>query len=98
MYELEKLLGKDKHGNQIRIGDRLSLQLDDGEYRECVVAVRKVNTIVLNPVALTSKSETVSVTGVFFVVTDPHTGEELPLLPRVDSKGIVDTQKAEIIL
>ena len=81
----------DKNGQEIKIGDRTRLTLDNGEVREFDVCFKTVTRIVKNHPAFADGYSRVAITGVVFQ------WENYELFPCLDENGISDVSKMEII-
>lgn len=82
----------DKHGKEIKTGDRTRLVLDNGEIREFDVCFKTVKRTTIKTLkGFSPESVDVAITGIFFC----WNGNDL--LPCVDENGISDTEKMEII-
>lgn len=81
----------DKNGQEIKIGDRTRLILDDGEVREFDVCFKTVTRIVKNHPSFVDKYSKVSITGVVFQ------WKNYELFPCLDENGISDVSKMEIV-
>lgn len=81
----------DRNKQEIRIGDKLKLELEDGEIREFLVKFETVKrTIVVYP-DFCDEIVDVYITAVVFE------WEGYKLFPCVDKNGISDTEKMEIV-
>lgn len=81
----------DKNGKEISFGDKVKLILDDGEERIFDVCYKTVGPKVVSHPNFKEKYAKVSITGVVFC------WEGYDLFPCVDSEGIPDNQKMEIV-
>lgn len=81
----------DKNGKEIRFGDKVKLILDDGEERIFDVCYKTVERRVACHQDFEEKYAKVSITGVVFCWNG------YDLFPCVDSEGIPDNRKMEIV-
>ncbi len=81
----------DKNGQEIKIGDRTRLTLDNGELREFDVCFKTVTRTVKNHPAFVDGYSKVAITGIVFEWNDYN------LFPCVDENGISDVSRMEII-
>ena len=81
----------DKNGTPINVGDKTRLILDDGEVREFDVCFKTVNRTVKNHPDFVEGYSEVAITGIVFCWNG------YDLFPCVDSNGIADTSKMEVI-
>lgn len=81
----------DKNGKEIRFGDKVKLILDDGEERIFDVCYKTVERRVVSHPDFEEKYAKVRITGVVFC------WKGYDLFPCVDSEGIPDNQKMEIV-
>lgn len=81
----------DKNGKEMRIGDKVKLILDDGEERIFDVCYKTVERWVTCHPDFVEKYAKVSITGVVFC------WKGYDLFPCVDSEGIPDNRKMEVV-
>lgn len=81
----------DKNGQEIKIGDKTRLVLDNGEVRKFNVCFKTVTRTVKNHPAFVDGYSKVAITGIVFEWNDYN------LFPCVDENGISDVSKMEII-
>lgn len=81
----------DKNLKEIRVGDKVKLILDDGEERIFDVCYKTVERRVVSHPSFKEKYAKVSITGVVFCWGG------YDLFPCVDSRGIPDNRKMEIV-
>lgn len=81
----------DRKGKEIRVGDKVRLILDDGEERIFDVCYKTVERRVICHPDFIEKSAKVSITGIVF------SWQGYDLFPCVDSEGIPDNRKMEIV-
>ncbi len=82
----------DKNGNQIKVGDRTRLVLDDGEVREFDVCFKTVNRTVKCHPDFDDEYANVAITGIVFCWNG------YDLFPCISENGISDVSKMEIML
>jgi hypothetical protein len=81
----------DKNGREIKIGDTTRLVLETGEVREFSVEFKTVKRVVKCHPSFDDEFATVNITGVVFC------WEGYDLFPCVDSQGVSDVSKMEIV-
>lgn len=81
----------DKHGTEIKVGDRTRLILDSGEVREFDVCLKTVKRTVRSHPDFDNEFATVNITGVVFC------WQGYELFPCVGEDGIPDNEKMKII-
>lgn len=81
----------DKNGKEMRIGDKVRLILDDGEERIFDVCYKTVERRVACHPDFEEEYTRVSITGIVF------NWQGYDTFPRVDSEGIPDNRKMEIV-
>lgn len=81
----------DRNGDQIKVGDKVRLVLDDGEERIFDVCFKTVQRIVKSHPDFDEEYAKVAITGIVFC------WKGYDLFPCVDQNGVPDTCKMEII-
>jgi hypothetical protein len=81
----------DKNGNQIKVGDKVRLILDNGEERIFDVCFKTVSRTVKNHPDFVDRYAHVNITGIVFVWNG------YDLFPCIDENGVPDNEKMEIV-
>lgn len=81
----------DKNKQEIRVGDKLRIELEDGEIREFLVKFETVKRTLVTYPEFDDKTTLVYITAVVFE------WEGYKLFPCANKNGISDTEKMEIV-